>query len=147
MGDFLGLVDLTSDDQCVAIRHVPGDCADHMRLPSGRERPVDRNAPDGIIHLEIGRKPFQVARYLAAVCAEQTGILNAAGVRLQMVIDRIQPAFARQTGNEVQLTANHFVGSCDQVLIGLPVDKAEQHDDENREHACYRQRPPKGVRT
>src|SRR6185369_4592291 len=84
MGDFLGLVDLTSDDQCVAIRHVPGDCADHMRLPSGRERPVDRNAPDGIIHLEIGRKPFQVARYLAAVCAEQTGILNAAGVPLNV---------------------------------------------------------------
>ena len=80
-----------------------------MRLPSGRERPLDRNAPDGIIHLEIGRKPFQVARYLAAVCAEQAGILNAAGILLQMVLDRIQSAFAGQTDDEVQLIPNHLV--------------------------------------
>src|SRR5436305_10921985 len=105
MRDFPSFVDLTSDDQRVAIWHVPGNRADHMRLPSSRKRPLDRNALDGIIHLEIGRKPFQVAPYLAAVCAEQAGILNTAGVLLQMVIDRVQPAFGGQTGNEVQLNA------------------------------------------
>jgi hypothetical protein len=48
-----------------------------------------------------------------SVCAEQAGILNAAGILLQMVIDRIQPAFAAQTGDEVQLTANHLAASRD----------------------------------
>ena len=45
------------------------------------------------------------------------------------------------------LTGDHSIRSRDQIVIGLPVDEAEQHDDENREHAGHRQCPAKGVRT
>src|SRR6476646_5664164 len=97
-----------------SLGHVPSDCTDHMGLRSSRKRPLDRNALDGIIHREFGRKPFQIARQLAAVRAEQAGILDAAGILLQMLIDPVQPALVGQTGDEVQLGGDHFVGSRDQ---------------------------------
>ena len=147
MGNLPGFVDLSSDDQRVAVRQAPGNRADQVGLPPGRSHSLDRDALGGIIHLKPGREPFQVARCAAAVCVEQTGILNASRILLQMLVDRVQPAFVGQAGDEVQLIGNHSVGSRDQVVIGLPIDEAEQQNDEDREHAGYRQRPLKSIRT
>ena len=116
MGNFPGFVDLASDHQRVAIRHSPGDRADHVGVPTGWTRPDNRNALDQIVHLEFGRKLFQIARYPVAIRAEQSGILNAPGILLQMVIDRVQPPFDGQSRENVELTGDHSVGSCDQVV-------------------------------
>ena len=64
-----------------------------------------------------------------------------------MLIDRIQLPFAGQRRNNVELPRDHSIRSRDQVLIGLPVDEAEQHDDESREYAGDRQRAVKDIRT
>src|ERR1700733_15482036 len=64
-----------------------------------------------------------------------------------MVIDRIQPSLAGQSRDRVELTSDHSIRSCDQILVGLPVDEAKQDDDENRQHTGNRQRPVKGSRT
>src|SRR2546430_14327953 len=119
MGNLPGFVDLSSDDQRVAIRHVPGDRADHVGLPPSRKYSLDRDALDRIIRLKLGREPFQIARYLATVRAEHAGILNASGILLQMLIDRIKPTFVGPTGDEVKLTGEHSVGTRDKVMLGL----------------------------
>src|SRR5271169_5750517 len=104
MGNLPGFVDFSSDDQRVAIRHWPADRADHARLSTGRKRPHNREALDGAIHLELGRRLFEVAHYLVAIRAEQSGILNAPGVLLQMLADRVQPPFAGQSRDNIELT-------------------------------------------
>ena len=63
-----------------------------------------------------------------------------------MLIDRIQPPFVGQSRDNIELLDNHPIGPCDQILIGLPIDEAKQHDDENREYARNRQRPAEGGR-
>src|SRR5262245_12399872 len=112
MGNFPGLVDLSSYDQRVAVWHSPCDRADHPSLTPRRFRSNDRDALDEIIHLKFGRKLFEVARYPAAVHAKQSAILNAARILTEMLIDCIQLACARQACDKVQLTGDHPVGSC-----------------------------------
>ncbi|MET0724143.1 MAG: hypothetical protein ABWY64_25390, partial [Tardiphaga sp.] len=108
-------------------------------MPSCRQRPNDRDIPDNVIRPEFRWKLSHVAGYLAAVRAEQCGIVNPAGVLLQILIDRSQLTFARQACDEVQLTSDHGVGSCDQVVVDAPIDEAEQPDDKNGEHTGYRE--------
>ena len=146
MGDLARLVDLASDHQRIAIGHAPGDRPDHAPLLPGRRRPDDRDAPDDIVHLQFRRNPFEIACDPAAVGAEQRGILHAAGILLQVLVDGVDPAIGRQRGDEVELSRDHRVGSRHQIVVGLPVDEAEQHDDEDREHGSHRERPVKGVR-
>ena len=94
VGNLPRLVDLTSDDQRIAARHSSGDRADDASLPSCRQRPNDRDIPDNVIRPKFGWKLSHVAGDLAAVRAEQCGIVNPAGVLLQIVIDRVQLSFA-----------------------------------------------------
>jgi len=61
-----------------------------------------------------------------------------------MVVDRIQSPFAWQRRDGVELIDDHAIGSDDQILIGLQIDEAEQHNDQDREHAGNRQGPAKG---
>ena len=147
VGNLPRFVDLTSDDQRIAARHSSGDRADDASLPSCRQRPNDRDIPDNVIRPKFGWKLSHVAGYLAAVRAEQRSIVNPAGVLLQIVIDRVQLSFAGQACDEVQLTGNHCVGSCDQVIVDAPIDEAEQPDDKNGEHTGYRKGPVKSART
>lgn len=96
MGNLPRFVDLTSDDQRVAAWSFSRDRADDANLPSCWQRPNDRNVSDNLIGLKFGWKLRHVAGDLAAVRAEQSAIVNAAGVLLQILINRIQLSFARQ---------------------------------------------------
>ena len=147
VGNLPRFVDLTSDNQRVAAWRFSRDRADDANLPSCRQRLNDRNVSDNLIGLKFGWKLRHVAGDLAAVRAEQSAIVNAAGVLLQILINRIQLSFARQACNEVQLTGNHGVGSGDQVIVDAPIDEAEQPDDKNCEHTGYREGPVKSART
>jgi hypothetical protein len=146
VGDLARLVDFPADHQRVAIGHAAGDRADHAPLLTGRKRPDDRHVPDDIVHPEFGRNPFEIARDSPPAGIEQRGILNAAGILSQMLADGIDPAIGGQRRDEVELPRDHVVGSRDKIIVGLPVDEAEQHDDEDREHGGNRERPVKGVR-
>ena len=64
-----------------------------------------------------------------------------------MLIDPVQPALVGQTGDEVQLGAIILSDRAIAIVIGLPIDEAEQHDDKDREHTGHRQRPLKSIRT
>ncbi len=77
MGNLPGLVDLSSDDQRVAIGHAPRDRANHARVSTGRNRPDDRDTLDRAIHRKPGRNLFEITRYPAAIRAKQSGVLNA----------------------------------------------------------------------
>jgi hypothetical protein len=102
---------------------------------------------DGIIRPEFGRKLLHVAGYPAAICAKQSGIVNPAGILLEILIDCIQLVFGGQACDEIQLAGDHSVGSRDQVVVDLPVDEAEQRDDEDRKHSGYRKGPVKSARS
>ena len=58
----------------------------------------------------------------------------------------VDAAIGGQRRNEIELPRDHDVGSRDQIVVGLPVDETEQHDDEDREHGRDRERPMEGVR-
>ena len=83
---------------------------------------------------QMRRQVFQIAGNPVAVGGKYRRDLYPSRILSQLLVDCLEPAFRRQAGNAVQFHGDHTVRSRRQIVIDLPVDKSEQHDDENREH-------------
>jgi hypothetical protein len=139
--DLSDFVDISSNQQQVAVRQTPRDQPDRLFLPTAFIDPVDHGALYRIIGPETGRQAFQVTRDPAAVCAKQSCELNAARILLQMLIDRVQSPLGRQVGEHGHLRGDHTVGSHRQVIVRFQVNKLEQRNNESRDYASRQKSP------
>jgi hypothetical protein len=92
---------------------------------------------------DVSRHLRDVAGDTASIGPEQARELHAPGVLPQMLVDRVQQPLVVQQGKHIELCHDHLIGSRRQIIVGLPVDEAEQRDDGHGKCRGQRQGQPK----
>src|SRR6266404_597290 len=146
MGDLPCLIDISPEHQHVAISHAPRDGADNLMLPAVSIRLDDAGGLRWTVDTQIRWQAFDITGDPVTVGGKYRHELYPAGVLPQAFVHCLEPPFRRQAGKPRQFQGYHPVGSDRQIVIDLPVDKSEQHDDENRKHARHHEGPVEGVR-
>jgi hypothetical protein len=144
--DLPDFVDVSSNQQPIAVRQTSRDQADRLFLPTALVDPVDHGTLYRIIGLEIGWQAFQVTRDPAAVWTKQSCELNAARILLKMLIDGVEPPLGRQFRKDADLRGDHTVGSYRQVSFRFQVNEPEQGNDKSRKYTGRQQGPPQRSR-
>src|SRR6202035_2058918 len=83
MGDLAGFVDISPDDQHIAVRHAPRDRTDKLVDAAAAIRSDDIGALNGSIDPQLRRKAFQIAGEPAAVGGKYRRKLHPAGILSQ----------------------------------------------------------------
>jgi hypothetical protein len=146
MRDFPGFIDIPPNHQHVAVVHAPGDRTDDLVFPAVSIHPDDVGALRRGVDPQIGRQAVDIAGNSVTVGGKYRRELYTPRILPQPLLHRLEPPFGRQTGNHVQFRGDHPVGSDRQIVIDLPVDKSEQHDDEDCQHPGHHEGPVEGVR-
>ena len=101
MGDFAGLIDISSEDEDVAISHAPRDRTDSLKFATFSVCPDDIGALRGCVDPQMRWQAFQITGYPVTVGRKYRHDLYPPGILPQLLIDCLQPAFRRQAGNGI----------------------------------------------
>src|SRR5437868_9261786 len=111
MGDFGGLIDISSEDEHVAIWHAPRDRTDGLKFPTVSICPDDVGALRGCVDPQMRWQAFQITGNPVTVGRKYRHDLYLPRILSQLLIDCLQAAFRRQAGNAFQSHGDYTVGS------------------------------------